>query len=84
MPVMNAIEFITVAWMVLYCGEAVRGADPSCSGAVEAVTSAASVEVAAEMVFASMSSSNGKGGIGAFGRCARTLGAVTVCRPANT
>ena len=81
---MKAIEFITVAWMVLYCGTVVRGADPSCSGTVEAVTSAASVEVAEETVFTSMSSSNGKGGVRAFGICARTLNMDTACRPANT
>ena len=56
-----------LTWMALYSATSVQGVDESCSGAIEAVTGAASVEVAGDVVLSSMSSSNGKRHTGTCG-----------------
>lgn len=79
---MQTIEIIFTL-LVLYSATAVQGVDESCSGAVEAVTSAASVEVAQDMVFASMSSSS-VGGVCGLDLSCCTLGAEEVLRATVT
>lgn len=55
-------------WIALYSAATVQGVDDPCSGAVEAVESAAGAQAAQQMVFTSMSSSSGKRGASAC-RC---------------